>query len=97
MGVNFKWVVLRNNEFITADDKTKKKAKPLSKEKIELNKKIKIATSKVKTKKVKPNYKKKVKLAAEKVKREHRREIIKKDIRRQREERYKLEAKNGKQ
>jgi hypothetical protein len=34
-------------------------------------------------------------MAAEKVKRQHRREIIKKDIRRQREERYKAEAKNG--
>lgn len=95
LGVKFNWVVYKNGVFEDCDNKTKKKAKPLTQEKIELNKKIKIATSKVKTNKVKPNYKKRVRMAAEKVKRQHRREIIKKDIRRQREERYKAEAKNG--
>ena len=50
---------------------------------------IEKAKYEAKSDKVKPNYKKKVKLAVDKVKRKHRREIIKKDIRRQREERYK--------
>ena len=55
----------------------------------ELKKDIEKAKYEAKSDKVKPNYKKKVKLAVDKVKRKHRREIIKKDIRRQREERYK--------
>ena len=39
--------------------------------------------------------KKKQKAAIEKVKQQHRREIIRKDIRRQRVERYKRENRNG--
>ena len=49
------------------------------------------AKSKSKNKKVKPGYKKKIKDEIAKAKQKHRREIIKKDIRRQRVERYKKE------
>lgn len=54
----------------------------------ELNREIQKAIHETKGKKVKPGYKKKVKNAVQKVKNKHRREIIKKDIRRQMEERY---------
>ena len=59
----------------------------------ELNKEIKKAISKNKSDKIKPGYKKKVKMAVEKVKKSHRRQIIKKDIRRQMTERYRNNAK----
>lgn len=49
------------------------------------------AKSKSKNKNVKPGYKKKIKDEIAKAKQKHRREIIKKDIRRQRVERYKKE------
>ena len=73
---------------------------PIIKEKItkkrhtnnDLEKEIKKAKSKAMGKTVKPGYKKKVKTAIDKVKRKHKREIIKKDIRRQREERYRQES-----
>ena len=61
----------------------------------DLEREIKKAKFKAMGKKVKPGYKKKVKQAIDKVKRKHRREVIKKDIRRQRVERYKNEAKNN--
>lgn len=48
------------------------------------------------SKKVKPGYKKKIEIEVERAKSRYRREIIKKDIRKQREERYKNEAKNAK-
>jgi ATP-dependent RNA helicase CshB len=48
------------------------------------------------SKKVKPGYKKKIEQEVQRAKSRHRREIIKKDIRRQREERYKRAAKDGK-
>ena len=69
--------------------------KPINKEKrkkkhidVELDRDIRRAVSATKGKKVKPMYKKKVKVAVDKVKRKHHREMIRKDIRRQREERY---------
>lgn len=71
----------------------KKKQTKKVNEKLELE--IKKAKNSVKSKKVKPGYKKKLKLAAEKVKRKYKRNIIKQDIRRQRVERYKSEAKNN--
>ena len=70
--------------------KEKKRSKKMPTELDIAIKKAKITTM---TKKVKPGYKKKVKTAIEKVKRKHRREIIRKDIRRQREERYIKESK----
>ena len=48
------------------------------------------------SKKVKPGYKKKIEQEVERAKARHRREIIKKDIRKQREKRYKDEARNSK-
>ena len=53
------------------------------------------AKAKGKNKKVKPGYKKKLKDEIAKAKQKHRREIIKKDIRRQRVERYKKEGRNN--
>lgn len=69
---------------------TKKKTKKIP---TELDLEIKKAKSKTMSKKVKPGYKKKVKVAIDKVKRKHKREVIRKDIRRQREERYIQESK----
>lgn len=65
-----------------------------SKKNEELDQKIWAAKSKVNTRKVKPGYKRKIKTAVDKVKKEHRREVIKKDIRRQIEERNKAERGN---
>ncbi len=93
LGVKFSWIALKGGEFVNVDEMSKKKKKVISKEKQELNEKIRIETNKVRSKKVKPNYKKKIKEVAEKVKRQHKREIIRKDIRRQRVERYKSEGK----
>lgn len=61
----------------------------------DLDLEIKKAKSMTMSKKVKPGYKKKVKIAIDKVKRKHKREIIRKDIRRQREERYIRESKEN--
>ena len=58
----------------------------------EIYREIKKAKHQAMGKTVKPGYKKKVKNAIDKVKRKHRREVIRKDIRRQRVERYKREA-----
>ena len=58
----------------------------------DLEKEIKKAKHMAMSKNVKPGYKKKVKNAIDKVKRKHRREVIRKDIRRQRVERYKKAA-----
>lgn len=83
-----------------SDEKTLIETKPVdykrvfkNKKNTELERKISKARSENKTNKVKPGYKKKMSRAIEKVKKEHRREIIKKDIRRQREERYRENAK----
>lgn len=92
-GVKFNYLSLKNDELV--------QGKPFIKEfkhnkKIDENllRDIKKAKYENKGNKVKPNYKKKVKLAVNKVKQKHKREIIRQDIRRQRVERYKLEAKN---
>jgi len=92
MGVSFSFLSLNNGE-LKEGKLNVRKPKPISKEKQALNDEIKIACQKVRTKKVKPNYKKKVREAAEKVKKKHKREIIRKDIRRQMTERYKKEGK----
>lgn len=95
-GVNFKYLVLRDNELVPGKDiekshPTKKKVDEELQNKIRQVK----AQTRTKDKKVKPGYKKKQKQAIEKVKQKHRREIIRKDIRRQRVERYKRENQNG--
>ena len=95
-GVVFKYKVLRDGQLV--DGKAIEKSHP-TKRKVdeELQNKIQKvkAQTRSKDKKVKPGYKKKQKEAIEKVKKQHRREIIRKDIRRQRVERYKRENRNG--
>ena len=62
------------------------------------NDKIQVITNnqgKISNKKVKPGYKKKIRDDIAKAKQKHHREIIKKDIRRQRVERYKKEGRNN--
>ncbi|MDD7316651.1 MAG: hypothetical protein PUG55_04390, partial [Bacillales bacterium] len=65
------------------------------KEDPELNKEIQIARSKVRSKKVEPCYKKKQRWEEERVRKYHRRKKIREEIRRQRVERYKKEARNN--
>ena len=94
-GVKFKYLVLKDNALI--EGKGIEKTHP-TKRKVDENlqneiRKIKAMSGK--NKKVKPGYKKKQKIAIDKAKQKHRREIIKKDIRRQRVERYKRENQNG--
>jgi len=75
--------------------------KPIDKDRIykhkhvneELQRDIKKAAYEARSKGVKPGYKRKIRLAVEKVKKRHKREIIKKDIRRQMTERYRAEGK----
>ncbi len=83
-----------DNNGLSADLPLKKETKKKIKVDTELDKNIKKAKYEAKSNKVKPNYKKKVKLAIDKVKRKHKREIIKKDIRRQQTERYKENGRN---
>lgn len=83
------------NDSLIEDLPIIRKKKQTKKVNEELELEIKKAKNSVKSKKVKPGYKNKLKLAAEKVKRKYKRNIIKQDIRRQRVERYKSEAKNN--
>ena len=91
-GVEFKFKTLKNGELVDSKGivrthPNKKKLDPeLQKEITKINNLANI------NKKVKPGYKKKTKLLVEKAKQKHRREIIKKDIRRQRVERYRKES-----
>lgn len=91
-GLEVNFLKVENNSFVpmASPIKDKKKNKKMPTELDLAIKKAKITNM---SKKVKPGYKKKVKTAIEKVKRKHRREIIRKDIRRQREERYIKESK----
>lgn len=95
-GVPFIYKTLRNDELvyghpIEKSHPTKRKVDE------ELENKIRKinAQAKGKNKKVKPGYKKKIRDEIAKAKQKHRREIIKKDIRRQRVERYKKEGRNN--
>ena len=95
-GVEFKYLVLRDGQLVPGkgiekSHPTKRKVDEELQNKIQ---KVK-AQTRNKDKKVKPGYKKKQKAAIEKVKQQHRREIIRKDIRRQRVERYKRENRNA--
>ena len=90
-GVSFSYLELKNDTILSTEklarrNKIKKKIDP------ELERQIKHATAKAKTNVVKPGYKQKVRDAVAKVKRKHKREIIRKDIRRQRVERYRKEG-----
>lgn len=92
-GVPFIYKILRNNEL--ADGHPIEKTHPTRK-KVDQELQTEIrkinAMAKGKNKKVKPGYKKKIKDEIAKAKQKRRREIIKKDIRRQRVERYKKEG-----
>ena len=92
-GLNVEYLKFSNGELVK-DSPLKKTDifKKKSKNNTELEKEIQKAKHKAMSKTVKPGYKKKVKNAIDKVKRKHRREVIRKDIRRQRVERYKREA-----
>ncbi len=93
-GVELKYLSFKNNMLKEEETLTSKKKK-VKKKDTELEKEIRMAISKTKSKKVKPGYKKKVKIAVDKAKKHHKRKIIQADIRRQRVERYKKEAKDG--
>lgn len=94
-GVKFKYYILKDNQLIEGHpiEKTHPTKRKVDEELQKEIKKVKAMSNR--GKKVKPGYKKKQKIAIEKVKQKHRREIIKKDIRRQRVERYKRENRNG--
>lgn len=94
-GVPFKYLILKDNELVAGHpiEKTHPNKRKVDEE---LQKEIsKIKAQGGRNKKVKPGYKKKQKEAIAKAKQKHRREIIRKDIRRQRVERYKRENQNG--
>ena len=95
-GVDFKYLVLRDGQLVAGKgiEKTHPTKRKVDEELQNKIQKVK-AQTRNKDKKVKPGYKKKQKAAIEKVKQQHRREIIRKDIRRQRVERYKRENQNG--
>ena len=95
-GVEFKYIVLRDGELVPGKgiEKTHPTKRKVDEELQNEIRKVK-AQTRNKDKKVKPGYKKKQKEAIKKVKQKHRREIIRKDIRRQRVERYKTENQNG--
>ena len=95
-GVPFKYFVLRNGELVPGKglEKTHPTKRKVDEELQNKIRKVK-AQTRTKDKKVKPGYKKKQKEAIDKVRQQHRREIIRKDIRRQRVERYKRENRNG--
>jgi len=90
-GIQPSYLKFRDGELVEDSPIVKPKFKG-KKHMTELDKEIREIKYKTKTEKVKPNYKKKVKLAIDKVKRKHKRKVIEQDIRRQRVERYKKEA-----
>ena len=94
-GLEVEYLKFNNGELVKDIPLNKDIKKKKSNVNTDLEREIKKAKFKAMGKKVKPGYKKKVKQAIDKVKRKHRREVIKKDIRRQRVERYKNEAKNN--
>lgn len=95
-GVEFSYLAYKDHKIVEGKP-IEKKHPTKSKLDPELSKEIKKinAMSNAKNKKVKPGYKKKKEVAIAKAKQKHRREVIRKDIRRQRVERYKKEHQNG--
>lgn len=93
LGIKFEYLKFFEDSLI--DDVPFDRSRIRRKKKVntELKKDVKMAVERVRTKNVKPGYKKKMKAAAEKVKKQYKREIIKKDIRRQMTERYKKNKK----
>ena len=94
-GLTVSYLKFKDGELVDDIPIVKEKITKKRKTNDELEKEIKKAKSRAMGKTVKPGYKKKVKTAIDKVKQKHKREIIKKDIRRQREERYRMESKNN--
>lgn len=92
-GVKFDFYSLKN-EVLELGKEFKKSFTHKKKIDTDLLREIKKAKYENRGKKVKPGYKKKVRNAIDKVKQKHKREMIRKDIRRQRVERYKMEARN---
>ena len=93
-GQQFEYLILKNKQLV-AGKEIEKKHPTKRKEDPELNKEIQIARSKVRSKKVEPCYKKKQRWEEERVRKYHRRKKIREEIRRQRVERYKKEARNN--
>ena len=95
-GVPFIYKALKNGELVESHpiEKTHPNRRKVDQELETEIKKIN-AKAKGKNKKVKPGYKKKIRVEIAKAKQKHRREIIKKDIRRQRVERYRKEGRNN--
>lgn len=95
-GVKFEYLALKDGDLISSRP-IEKNHPNKRKEDEELTKEIRKINAKAhaKNKKVKPGYKKKIRDEVAKAKQKHRREIIKKDIRRQRVERYRKEHNNG--
>ena len=92
-GLSVQYLKFVNDELVEDIPLDKKsKLRRSNKTNDDLEREIKKAKHQAMGKTVKPGYKKKVKNAIDKVKRKHRREVIRKDIRRQRVERYKREA-----
>lgn len=91
-GLQVEYLKYANGDFVTD-----KAPSNISKRKKVVNEELESEIKKVKainrSKKVKPGYKKKIKNEIQKVKNKHKRESIKKDIRRQRVERYIEESK----
>lgn len=88
-GVELQYFSLKN-DILKKEKSTRSKKKKTPN--VELEKEIRLAVAKTRSKKVKPGYKKKVKSAIEKAKRRHKRKVIQEDIRKQRVTRYKEEA-----
>jgi ATP-dependent RNA helicase CshB len=91
-GVKFEYLKFGDDELIP--DKPIEKEAIHHKKKVnqELERDIKKAAYEARSKGVKPGYKRKIKLAVERVRKKHKREIIRKDIRRQMTERYRAEG-----
>lgn len=93
LGIDPKYLKITNKELvIDQKPETKKKMNYVN---VELVKEINKATSRIKTKNVKPNYKKKVRVEAEKVKRKYKRKMIKKEIRKELNKKFKSEGKKN--
>ena len=91
-GVNFINIEYVNGQWVNLKDLFKKQTHHKNHP---VNDKIIEVVNKAKKKKVKPNYKKKTKQEIQRIKQKHKREIIEKDIRRQKVERYKLLAREN--
>lgn len=93
LDIDPKYLKITNKELvIDQKPETKKKMNYVN---VELVKEINKATSRIKTKNVKPNYKKKVRVEAEKVKRKYKRKMIKKEIRKELDKKFKSEGKKN--